>query len=232
MAIPTVSKYCFGCKSVKPVSDFCRNGSKADRLAVRCKECTPKMKGRVLACLHCGTPFYVPRSRLATARCCSYKCLAAWAAETSRITKQCVVCGETFKVIPHRKETARFCSRRCRTKDQWGKGSVTCECVACGKAVRRSPSQVVKGGIVACSRQCAGAARRRSMKPPASNVRGWMARRGMVTACTRCGYNAHRKILVVHHRDRNPSNNVLANLEVLCPNCHALEHFGEGGAEE
>jgi hypothetical protein len=45
--------------------------------------------------------------------------------------------------------------------------------------------------------------------------------------CERCGYNAHKAAIVVHHRDRNRSNNELSNLEVLCANCHAIEHHGE-----
>ena len=39
--------------------------------------------------------------------------------------------------------------------------------------------------------------------------------------CERCGI---AKPLVVHHRDRNHGNNDQSNLEILCPNCHYLEH--------
>lgn len=42
--------------------------------------------------------------------------------------------------------------------------------------------------------------------------------------CERCGYNK-KEILNVHHKDRNHDNNDLANLELLCPNCHAEEHY-------
>lgn len=42
--------------------------------------------------------------------------------------------------------------------------------------------------------------------------------------CNRCGYsNIHA--LVVHHKDRNRNNNIMSNLEVLCSNCHSLEHY-------
>lgn len=43
--------------------------------------------------------------------------------------------------------------------------------------------------------------------------------------CNRCSFDKYSEILIVHHRDRNRSNNVVSNLEVLCPNCHALEHY-------
>lgn len=32
-------------------------------------------------------------------------------------------------------------------------------------------------------------------------------------------------ILKVHHKDRNRKNSLPDNLEILCPNCHDLEHF-------
>ena len=43
--------------------------------------------------------------------------------------------------------------------------------------------------------------------------------------CQKCSFD-YSKILVVHHKDRNRENNSLSNLELLCPNCHALEHYG------
>lgn len=46
-----------------------------------------------------------------------------------------------------------------------------------------------------------------------------------IEECNRCGYNQEPNILHVHHIDRNRSNNVEENLEVLCPNCHTLEHY-------
>jgi 5-methylcytosine-specific restriction endonuclease McrA len=48
-----------------------------------------------------------------------------------------------------------------------------------------------------------------------------------MSECVRCGYNQQPAILVLHHEDRNRENNQLSNLEVLCPNCHALEHLTE-----
>jgi hypothetical protein len=43
--------------------------------------------------------------------------------------------------------------------------------------------------------------------------------------CKRCSYNQVPEILVVHHVDRDRTNNSKDNLEILCPNCHAEEHF-------
>lgn len=55
-------------------------------------------------------------------------------------------------------------------------------------------------------------------------MRKAMDRRGMIVACERCGFDANPVILGVHHKDRNRKNNEASNLEVLCPNCHSLEH--------
>ena len=41
--------------------------------------------------------------------------------------------------------------------------------------------------------------------------------------CERCKFNDERAI-IVHHRDRNRKNCSPENLEVLCCNCHAIEH--------
>ena len=41
-------------------------------------------------------------------------------------------------------------------------------------------------------------------------------------ACAACG---SVKKLNVHHKDRNRKNNDYSNLEVLCPNCHSIEHM-------
>lgn len=42
--------------------------------------------------------------------------------------------------------------------------------------------------------------------------------------CERCGFN-ETHILQIHHKDRNGSHNERINLELLCPNCHAIEHY-------
>jgi predicted HNH restriction endonuclease len=52
-----------------------------------------------------------------------------------------------------------------------------------------------------------------------------MLKKDMIKICNRYGYNSEPKILGVHHKDRNRHNNDISNLEVLCPNCHSLEHL-------
>lgn len=45
--------------------------------------------------------------------------------------------------------------------------------------------------------------------------------------CSKCGYD-NALALEVHHKDRNRENNSIDNLEVLCCNCHAIEHKTTG----
>ncbi len=42
--------------------------------------------------------------------------------------------------------------------------------------------------------------------------------------CERCGFS-NPNILHTHHKDRDRRNNKMSNLELLCPNCHAIEHL-------
>jgi hypothetical protein len=48
---------------------------------------------------------------------------------------------------------------------------------------------------------------------------------GLLEVCARCGF-ADSRVLEVHHKDRDRSNNDIGNLETLCPNCHKSEHYG------
>lgn len=45
--------------------------------------------------------------------------------------------------------------------------------------------------------------------------------------CERCSYDKNIAAIIVHHKDRNRMNDSEDNLEVLCANCHAIEHWGE-----
>jgi hypothetical protein len=45
-------------------------------------------------------------------------------------------------------------------------------------------------------------------------------------ACERCLYDEHPAAIIVHHKDRNRMNDDESNLEILCANCHAIEHWG------
>lgn len=148
--------------------------------------------------------------------------------QTRDVEKICQICGVQFLCPRHRQQVAKYCSRTCYYKAMAKKGGVELACDICGTIYRRSPSHshyITK----TCSYKCRGIATR-SASPVSGDfpsVRKWMRRRAMIKCCERCSYETHPEILVVHHRDRDRTNNDLNNLEVLCPNCHALEHYRE-----
>lgn len=56
--------------------------------------------------------------------------------------------------------------------------------------------------------------------------RNIMRRADTPPICHDCGNN-DRRVLLVHHIDRNRKNNKLSNLRWLCRNCHYIEHKGK-----
>ncbi len=76
-----------------------------------------------------------------------------------------------------------------------------------------------------CSNACNKKDKTKDWKPKFIWVRKYMIARNMIKKCNRCNFNDPIQILGVHHIDRNRHNNDLSNLEVLCPNCHSIEHM-------
>jgi len=145
-----------------------------------------------------------------------------------QVRKECLHCGNDFFVPPCKAETGKFCSRACYAGWASENGSVQLTCEVCGKVYRRHKSNFRSKGMT-CGNKCKGLSYRTS-KPVSGDypaVKSWMRRRDMIKFCNRCKYNENPGILVLHHIDRDRTNNDLQNLEILCPNCHALEHHLE-----
>lgn len=43
--------------------------------------------------------------------------------------------------------------------------------------------------------------------------------------CDKCGWGKYLAVLELHHRNEDPSDGRLENLELLCPTCHDSHHF-------
>jgi hypothetical protein len=122
------------------------------------------------------------------------------------------------------------------------KGRVFCGQVCYGISCRKEKACAVCGTLIlasankkTCGRECANrhrvsikykigrprdkAEHYRSLKLRLLGERG--------EKCGRCDYG-RMEILEIHHRDRNRENNSLENLELICPNCHAEEHYLKG----
>lgn len=119
-------------------------------------------------------------------------------------------------------------------------GRVFCSLACYGKFNRKEkPCLICKIPILArfnkktCSRTCANKHRagiryklNLPRKDKVANERMLKLRLFKVRGhtCEICGYDKI-EILHVHHKDRNHQNNIIENLQLLCPNCHYEEHY-------
>ena len=137
----------------------------------------------------------------------------------------CLVCSAPIYRRPSQINAGRvFCSSVCYGKSN----SKERPCVVCGSPILAHFNKKT------CSRSCANANRTGikyktgGLKDKVKTQRAIKLRlieqRGQ--RCERCGYDK-LEILHIHHRDRNRANNDLANLELICPNCHYEEHYLE-----
>jgi hypothetical protein len=179
------------------------------------------MTSKIMKCNGCGKEVRVPRNRFKTFRFCSKDCQTHGLQK--KVSLVCIVCAKPFKVIYHRKNKAKYCSRQCYYQGQKGTGSIEKVCQICGTTYRTSPSKT--HGKRFCSAECRGISqRKREHAWPTSARRRVMKDRPH--ACELCGYSDHPEILVVHHVNGR-INHRMDNLQLLCPNCHAIVHFGK-----
>ena len=160
------------------------------------------------------------------------------------IKRSCEYCKKPFttRVADVNRGYGRFCSRSCSNRVVLRKSHApNCTCAWCGKKFFRYPSKQAssRSGLLFCNRRCKEQAQRigglEEIQPDhydnGKSERHYreLAARRLPPICNRCGYDKHPEILEVHHKDRNRKNNALENLERVCPNCHTLEHNGNGG---
>jgi YHS domain-containing protein len=119
-----------------------------------------------------------------------------------------------------------FCSRKCQNA-----AKVTSEehqCATCSKIVIRTKSgfKQSKSGRVYCSRTCATI--KNNTYKTGENHPNWSGgsyrKLIEIKECYQCG-DIRTYLLVVHHKDKDRSNNAIDNLEVLCQNCHVTRHL-------
>lgn len=126
-----------------------------------------------------------------------------------------------------------YCSSKCKYLDNgWAK---ILKCAHCNKSFYKLNSKLSssKSGKYFCSRKCKDIAQKylKEIQPNhygnGCGISGYRdkALNFYGEKCNRCGFN-NKKALEVHHKDRNRKNNNIKNLEVLCANCHSIEHMG------
>ena len=137
----------------------------------------------------------------------------------------CDVCGKKIYRRPceiARKTRGLFCNQTCYGKSQRKEKP----CIICGAAILASAHKKT------CSRVCSNKNRagihyntgRRKDKVHSQKQLKMRLLEQRGKKCERCNFSIYQ-ILQVHHIDRNRKNNKLKNLELLCPNCHASEHY-------
>lgn len=139
----------------------------------------------------------------------------------------------------------KTCGRTCGAivaNSRRGNTRFKVDCAWCGKKVELTPGRAAKSksGMHFCNRECQAAGmalnsgleiRRPSHWGTASGSKRSAKKHRAIAfehypqECNRCGWDEVPEVLVVHHRDYEKSNNAPENLEVLCNNCHALEHL-------
>lgn len=147
--------------------------------------------------------------------------------------KNCKGCGNVFFSPKH--ADRKYCKIDC-SKISHQEVSVSVTCDFCGKVTIKNPSSMKKSksGYRFCDRACKDEGQRlgsnlQKMRPKhysdGRHSYREIAKRGSILECNRCKWKEVPGVLKVHHRDRNRDNNTIENLEILCPNCHDIEHF-------
>ena len=145
---------------------------------------------------------------------------------------KCAECGIEIYRRPYDIEKSKsgkvFCSSICFNKQNRKPHS----CPTCGKELLSGTNKTC------CSRSCSNKARVgiKYKRDKATYVNDMPTYRTMLinerdASCELCGYKEHPQILVVHHilERKNGGTNDITNLQLICPNCHALQHYGKLG---
>jgi hypothetical protein len=134
----------------------------------------------------------------------------------------CETCGESFYVFPSRlkKGQVKYCSNKCYSKNGeinpfWGKRHNVGSIAKMAEHPNRpkftsetNPNKIKYGeGFTGISIEW---------------WQRWFIRN--IKKCERCTFSDIR-IIQIHHKNRDRTDNKRENLEYLCPNCHVLEHY-------
>tara|TARA_Y100000310_G_C20369190_1_gene662723 strand:- start:224 stop:712 length:489 start_codon:yes stop_codon:yes gene_type:complete len=156
------------------------------------------------------------------------------------IQKDCLNCNKNFNAEKSEvnRGNAKFCSLACSSsyagKQRRKKRKLNVECAYCNKKFYKRPSALSKSksGLFFCCRahKDIGQSTIKEIQPAhygTANGRNDYRKRALdyyPNHCSLCNYNTIA-VLIVHHKDCNRENNDLENLQILCRNCHYLEHL-------
>lgn len=159
------------------------------------------------------------------------------------VDQKCQECGKKILVrsTDIKRGYGKFCSKQCSCISNGKKRTAALipntTCDYCGSMFYRGTSKktISKSGLQFCCRKCKDMAQKidsgfKAIHPSHygkhANYRN-KALSNQPNKCNRCGYDIIH-VLVVHHKDRDRSNNNISNLEILCRNCHYIVHIEDG----
>ncbi len=145
----------------------------------------------------------------------------------------CKICNSPFYAKPRHLKIGcgKYCSKKCQNTSQ--RTGFWTECNNCGKSIWKTPRDVrdSKSGKFFCSKSCQTVWRNKHYsetkhpmwKNGINTYRNILLRSKVPVMCLKCKLK-DKRILIVHHLDKNRTNNSLGNLVWLCANCHMLIH--------
>ena len=147
---------------------------------------------------------------------------------------RCKICSTAFYAKPFwlKRGYGKYCSAKCQ--HEASRNGKTVSCFICQKKVYKSLKALVhsKSGKYFCTKSCQTVWRNSivyvgknhpNWKDGSHTYRNVILRSKIAQICKRCR-TRDKRILAVHHIDRDHQNNRTSNLLWLCHNCHFLIH--------
>lgn len=146
---------------------------------------------------------------------------------------KCKLCSKKFYGKPYflKIGQAKYCSPACQYKGR--KNGKILSCDICGKKIYRALRKLTKSrsGKFFCSKSCQTVWRNQEFvgnkhhnwKTGLASYRSVLPRHKIPKFCNLCT-TKDKRVIAVHHIDKNRKNNDVSNLAWLCNNCHFLVH--------
>lgn len=153
------------------------------------------------------------------------------------VNKICSACNIKYYVPNYRSEVSKFCSLICQNHKQYEGKRIKFTCFTCSKECTDSPCRINENRKY-CSRECLEV-QTKDRKEQAriakakyrlkyNNISSAALRKAVwifkEKKCETCGYSEYDFCLDIHHIDKDPKNNNMDNLQVLCCICHKVLH--------
>lgn len=149
------------------------------------------------------------------------------------LLKECKLCGKSFRTKPFfvKNGGGKYCSAECHHKGM--RTGKIIKCFLCKKESYKPKAKYesVESKKFFCSKSCQTKWRNSvfigekhaNWVDGKYSYRGVMERNKIPAICKLCK-TRDKRVLAVHHVDKNKKNNNVENLMWLCHNCHHLAH--------